>query len=251
MSCNWPIDESCLPPLPEESSGDDPVYESAVVSMEAAKSLAVEVLWALSGRQFCLQEAVVRPCPAAPVTGVVDRLTYTPSYDLYSLFDYGWSLIGCGCVGRCVSSGPSMVHLDGPVYAIEEVLIGDEVLDETEYVLEGDVLYRTGAAWWPSQDMTRPAGEPGTWQVTYLWGSEPPPGTAKLAGLLTAEFYAACTGGKCRLPRTVSEVSRQGVTHRVVNPSDIYATGKTGIPEIDLWLSAVNPHRLLSAPSVL
>jgi hypothetical protein len=249
VSCNWPIDESCFPALPEESSGDDPVYDAAVLSLESAKALAVEVLWALSGRQFCLQEMVVRPC--LDNLGTAQRLRYESAYELFSWYDQGWRLVNCGCANGCVASGPGMVHLDGPVNSVQEVWIAGELLDESEYVLEGDILYRTGASWWPSQDMSRPAGEPGTWEVTYLRGFEPPAGTAKLAGLLTAEFYQACTGGKCRLPRSVSEVSRQGVTHRVVNPSDIYSTGKTGIPEIDLWLAAVNPNRLISAPIVL
>lgn len=250
MSCNWPIDETCLPDLPEESSGEDPDYLAAVLALDAAKALATQVLWALSGRQFCLVETAVRPCPEKYPPSL--RRPVTPSsYEVFSWRDYGWAGVGCGCSGSCIQSGPGMVHLPGPVYEIVEVTVDGDVLDPSEYVLEGNVLYRTGASWWPSQNMGRPASEPGTWQVTYLRGTPPPPETAKLLGLLTAEFYNACTGGKCRLPRTVSEISRQGVTHRIVNPNDIYATGKTGIPEIDLWLSAVNPHHVMSAPVVL
>ena len=95
-----------------------------------------------------------------------------------------------------------------------------------------------------------PSGEAGTWSVTYLRGLPIPAGASRLAGMLATEFYNACTGGKCRLPRSVSEVSRQGVTHKIVNPNEIYAVGKTGIPEIDLWLSAVNPSHLTAAPVV-
>ncbi len=98
--------------------------------------------------------------------------------------------------------------------------------------------------------MTRPLDEPGTWSVTYTRGVPPPPGSAKLVGLLAQEFLAACNGGKCRLPRRVRSVTRQGVTMDMVDPTDVYATGKTGIPEIDLWLSAVNPHRVQEPISV-
>lgn len=86
--------------------------------------------------------------------------------------------------------------------------------------------------------------------MEYLRGIAVPPGVPRLTAMLATEFYNACTGGRCRLPRTVSEVTRQGVTHRIVNPNDIYSVGKTGIPEVDLWLSAVNPYHLLSAPVV-
>lgn len=241
------IDETCLPELPDAPAAE---YAAAAASMDAAKELAVQVLWALSGRQFCLTETVVRPCPQS-YPASLHRAVSPTAYEVFSWRDYGWAGVGCGCSGSCIRSGPSMVHLPGPVHEIIDVTINGNSIDASEYVLEANVLYRTGAGWWPSQNLTRPASDPGTWQVTYLRGIAPPPETAKLVGLLAAEFYSACTGGKCRLPRTVSEVSRQGVTHRIVNPGDIYSLGKTGVPEIDLWLSAINPHHILSAPSVL
>ena len=248
--CVWPVDETCLPTLPEESS--DEGYQSAAASLEAAQVLAVQVLWALSGRQYGVCPAIVRPCPQSYPPRYYGRRPLPSSYEIFSWADYGWALTGCGCGGRCTVTGPGMVHLPGPVAEIVAVTINGVEIDPTEYAVEGDVLYRIGSSSaWPSQDMSRPATEPGTWQVEYLRGIEPPAGAAKLVSLLTTEFYNACTGGRCRLPRTVTEVTRQGVTHRIANPNDIYATGKTGIPEIDLWLAAVNPHHLLQAPSVL
>lgn len=249
MSCEWPIDESCLPVLPESSS-DDPEALATEVALEAAKMLAVEVLWSLSGRRFGVCPTVVRPCPQAYPPGL-SRRPMPGQYEIFSWRDYGWALTGCGCGSMCALTGPGMVHLPGPVSEVTAVYIDGVEIADSEYVVEGDVLYRTGAGWWPSQDLSRPATEAGTWKVEYLRGEPPPEGTAKLVGLLAAEFFNACTGGKCRLPRTVTEVSRQGVTHRMVDPNAIYSSGKTGIPEIDLWLSAVNPHHLLSAPSVL
>lgn len=244
---NWPIDESCLPTLPDV---EDDTYPAAVDALEAAKDLAVQVLWALSGRQYGVFTETVRPCPENYPPSLQRR--WVPSeYQVYSLQEYGWFGISCGCTGSCVDTGPGAVHLPGPVVEITAVTIDGVQLDPSEYTLEGDVLYRTGASWWPSQNLSQPVTEDGTWKVEYLRGILPPSGIGKLAALLATEFYNACTGGKCRLPRTVSEVTRQGVTHRVASASDIYATGKTGIPEIDLWLSAVNPHQLATAPVVL
>ena len=133
---------------------------------------------------------------------------------------------------------------------VVEVRIGNTVLDPSAYVLEGDLLYRTGGLSWPSQDLTRPLPEDGTWSVTYTRGVPPPEGTAVLAGLLAKEFISACTGGKCRLPRRVQSVSRQGVTYDMADPLPLLQAGKTGLPEIDLWLQAVNPHVLQSPPKV-
>ena len=249
MPGNWTIDETCLPDLPPVGS-TDPSYAAAVLSMDAAKDVAVQVLWALSGRQYGVFKTVVRPCPEN-YPSWMQREWFPREYSVYALYDSGWFTTGCGCIGSCVETGPSAVHLPGPVSAITSVTIDGAVIPSSGYVLEGDVLYRAGAAWWPSQDLSKPVTMAGTWKVEYMRGLTPPAGTAKLAGLLAAEFYNSCTGGKCRLPRTVTEVSRQGVSHRMVNPQDIYASGKTGIPEIDLWLAAVNPNHLAEAPSVM
>lgn len=235
----WPVDTTCLPDV----SSDDP----SLGALDDATQMAAAVLWALSGRQFGLTETRVRPCPS---WGAFRVRLYPPTYQIFSWSD-GWTFTGCGCGGGCNLSGPAMVHLPGPVAEVYEVEIAGEELSPTEYALEGNILYRVGGKYWPCQDMGRPLGEANTWAVTYLRGQAVPPGVGRLTAQLATEFYNACTGGKCRLPRTVTEVSRQGVTHRVVNPAEIYATGKTGIPEVDMWLAAVNPNHLQTAPQVL
>lgn len=81
-------------------------------------------------------------------------------------------------------------------------------------------------------------------------GTPVPGGVGVLVGTLAKEFLDACSGGKCRLPRRVQQVSRQGVSYQMVDPTDIYRSGLTGIPEIDIWLSSVNPNRLMAPPRV-
>lgn len=79
-----------------------------------------------------------------------------------------------------------------------------------------------------------------------------PESFAALTGLLAKEFLAALDNeGRCRLPRTVTVASRQGITYRAYDPQVIYANGKTGLPEIDLLLAAINPHALMAAPTVI
>ncbi|MEU9805430.1 hypothetical protein [Mycobacterium sp. NPDC050853] len=247
MSCDWPIDRSCLPPLPE--LGDTPTpeersaYDHALLARNNAEDIAVQVLWSLSGRQFGACETTVRPCP-----------TYAQGFGYGSVIltlDAGhWVSWPCGCIGGCSVSGPRVVHLPGPVDAIVSVTIEGAVLDPSGYQLEGNALYRTGGAW-PRQDLGAPLGEPGTWSLTYTRGYPPPDGVDKLTGLLAKEFLAACAGGKCRLPRNVRSVARQGVNYEVYDPRDVYANGKTGLSEVDLWLAAVNPNHLMAAPEVL
>lgn len=241
MSCSWPIDRSCLPVA---------VAEPDIAQQEDAEDLAVQVLWALSGRQFGVCPVKVRPCP--PGCGSIYDLT--PDPPLLAIWDgANWRNIACGCGRRCSWVAPNVVHLglrvQLPIQSVEAVVIDGIELDPSEYALEGDLLYRVNGNW-PAQDLTKPLDSEGTWAVTFLRGYPPPAGTGKLVALLAKEFLAACAGGKCRIPRRVRQVSRQGVTYDMADPVDILANGKTGIPEIDLWLASVNPKAMAAPPTV-
>ena len=223
-------------------------YRQRVIERNGAENLAVSILWALSGRQFGLAEHLVRPCPPQrqwPGSG-----SLVGSY-LLSWEGDRWVNWPCGCSGGCQISGPRAVHLPGPVHSITEVKIANVVTDDDTYKLEGNTLYRVGGQW-PYQDLSRPSGEVNTWTVKYQRGIPVPPGVDQYTGILANEILAAIDGdGKCRLPRTVTTASRNGVTYRAYDPAKIYAEGKTGIPEIDLWLAAVNPNHLTAAPTVI
>ncbi|UYL88131.1 head-to-tail adaptor [Gordonia phage Evaa] len=253
MSCEWPVDRGCLPDLP--TLPDDPTeaqqaeYDAVKLSQDSAIDMAIGILWALSGRQYGVCPAAARPCP--PVDLRVSNL-YLPTAVPFWDGDY-WSNASCGCLGgSCVQSAPSRVHLPGPVQAITSVRIGGVELNASEYVVEGDALIRTGGRAWPGQNITVPADAPGGWIVEYTKGVPVPAGVPTLVGQLAAEIVKACgDGGKCRIPRNVVAVTRQGVSYQVYDPQTIYAAGKTGLPEIDLWLASVNPHHLLQGPSVV
>ncbi|KAB7761181.1 hypothetical protein [Mycolicibacterium mucogenicum] len=253
MSCDWPIDRTCLPELPV--LGDNPTpseqaeYDAKLLQRNAAEDLAVEVLYALSGRQFGVCPEIIRPCP--PRWWDQQHYQRPAFYGMLSDLDLYVLAQGCGCAGRCIKSGPRMLHLPGPVVSITKVTVDGAELAATDYQLEQDTLYRLGDQAWPGQNLGRPLGEPGTWSVEYQRGTPPPRGTANLVGMLAKEFLAACNGGKCRLPRNVTHVSKGGVSYEVYNPNDIYSKGKTGIPEVDLWLSSVNPNHLAAPPSVI
>jgi hypothetical protein len=238
-TCNWPVDRSCLP----NATGEVDQARQA-----DAEALAVTVLWSLTGRQFGACDTIIRPCPtpyANLATGSVVGPGWFPAW-----VDGNWRNITCGCAGGCNDTVPSVIHLPGPAQAVTEVKIGGAVLPPDQYKLEGDRLYRVGGVAWPSQDLSRPLPEDGTWSVTYQRGVPVPDGVGVLVGTLALEFLNACTGGKCRLPRRVQSLQRQGVSYQMVDPTDIYAAGLTGIPEIDMWINSVNPRRIMAAPSV-
>ncbi|MGV0738235.1 hypothetical protein ABQF35_14255 [Mycobacterium syngnathidarum] len=248
MSCEWPVDRTCLPDLPV--LGDDPTeaeqaaYDAAVAQRNSAENIAIQVLWSLSGRQFGVCETTVRPRPAHS-QGFGHCGPFILALDMGHWVDWP-----CGCIGSCSVSNPRVVHLPGPVDAIAAVTIDGVQLDQTDYQLEGNALYRKGGQW-PRQDLGRPLGESGTWSVTYTLGMAVPAGVDKLTGQLAREFAAACGDeDECRLPRTLVATTRRGVSHQF-DPSKILAAGKTGLAEVDLWLAGVNPNHLAQAPEVL
>lgn len=253
-ACEWEIDRTCLPALPVLSdtptNEEQAAYDLAVAQRNAAETTAVEILWSLSGRRFGVCPVTARPCP--PQQHLFRYRYDWPVTAFYGLSELDRYLLlqGCGCHGYCRESGPSMLHLPGPVQSITAVVIDGVTLDPSDYTLEGDVLYRLGAPW-PSQNLGLPAGEDGTWTVEYMQGTPPPDATAKLAGLLALEFLNACNGEECRLPLGVTSVSRRGVSFDMFNLSEMYNSGKTGLPEIDMWLAAVNPNHLACAPEVI
>lgn len=247
MTFTWPLDRSRFSALPEMGDPPTPEYLRAATEQIAAAQLAVTIMHALSGRQFGLYRQTVRPWRAEY------RGFFSGGVTSYLLSREGdrWVNWPCGCTGGCERGGPRMVHLPGPVHSIVEVTIAGAVQDASSYVVEDNVLYHKITPW-PFQDLGRPLGEANTWSVTYERGIPVPSGVDALTGLLAAEMLSALNNeGRCRLPRTVTTASRNGVTYRAYDPAAIYASGKTGIPEIDLWLSAVNPRALPAAPSVL
>lgn len=241
-SCQWPITPGCLPEIDPES----PTAAADYARLQACMDTAVGVLWAFTGRQFGCCPRLLRPCPQQRDPGMY----WSPGLSWFPVLDGGvWRNLSCGCGPSCQVGGPGVVHLPGPVCEITAVTVDGVEIPTTDYVLEGDRLYATSGEW-PTQDLTRPAGSPGTWSVEYGYGRTPPAGAGQMVALLAREFWEACTGGKCRLPSRTQSLTRQGVAIQLMDPAELFADFQTGITEIDLWIAAHNPHRLSAPPAV-
>jgi len=228
-SYEWPVDFSVLP---------SDLDEHKQLVLEQSLDAAVSILWALTGRWYGIQAVEARPCPPG-----------RSAVGIPLSIGRGWQpVLDAGTVRNVsvlqVACRDSAITLPGPV--IE--LLGWQV-DGDEMSLEGlqrygDSVMRTAGGAWPPQDLSLPATEEGTWAIRYLRGHMPPAGAARMVALLALEFYNGATGGECRLPRRVTNVQRQGVTISMVDPTEIFDSGATGITEVDLWVRSVNPYRL-------
>lgn len=153
--------------------------------------------------------------------------------------------IGCGCGGPCGCGPICEVKLQGRVHSITEIKIDGVIVSPSTYTVQApNLLVRTaGAGCWPEcQALDKPDTEPGTWSVTYLRGTAPDAAASRMVTTLAAELQAPCEKRACRLPARVSSIVRDGVTYTILDDLSAFDKGRTGIPEIDMWIAAINPY---------
>jgi hypothetical protein len=237
--------------------------------LESSAEIASEIVYALSGRQFnggrCT--ATVRPV-ATPqglrIWGLVGAGFYSAPYGLAS----GNSLMA-GVPGQwgwldSHATNPKPAHVDlgvYPVTSITQVLIDGVVIPADEYRLDNNrTLTRmlptadaqaTEVYGWPyTQRIDLPATEPGTFEVQFTYGVAPSNGGIQAAAVLAQQIALAAAGQTHRLPSRVTTVQRQGISAVVMDTGDIIENGRTGLAEVDLWVKAVNPAKLVRRSQV-
>lgn len=228
---------------------------------------ASDLLFEASRRLFpgsC--QDTVRPCARRSVADVRPAWHGTVLDGLPGS-NFGWGGLGwqqswgvCLCnmplSRQCGCSGLSEITLGGePATSIVEVLIDGEVLDPAKYTVHDNrwlVRVRdpdgTWHAWPCCQDMTKPSTEPGTWQVTFTYGT-PPPSDGVLACVdLALELARLNSEGDCALPPRITSMIRQGVQVALLDPLAVVAAGGTGVYSVDLFLQ---PYRKRTRPATV
>lgn len=239
--CNWPIIYPCEVPddLPDGVQ-------------EWSEQMAIEIVWAASGRRFGLCTTTYRPCRVGCEVG-------GPQINAWNLVgNGGWlnrdpwggsifALIGCGCRDNCSCSTLEAIDLwHTNVRTIEDVTIDGDTLDPAAYRLSRNKLLRVDGESWPAcQDWEVDLGEVGSWSITYTHGKSVPFGGRVAAGIMANELRkSVCGDDECELPRRVQTVTRSGVSVAFIDPMAFLEKGLTGLYEVDLWILSVNPNRL-------
>lgn len=207
---------------------------------QRALMVASEILWALSGRRWygfgCLEEAYLRSTPPRPGTGA------WPYHE-------SWGDCGCWLQADWINGYPVAAflgrwpHVEG-VYAVK--LPRDSVTEITSVTINGDSFTSynlTRSGWLERVDGKSWDVCSGTTVITYRHGEPPPIGGVQAAVALGIELARDMFNlGKCKLPRRLTTVTRQGVTVDIADSLDILERGGTGLTSVDLWLRAVNPE---------
>jgi hypothetical protein len=212
--------------------------------------VASEVLWVKSGRQFDSCTVTVRPCRDECWGG--GTFPWSGQWSEWGVgwpWPYNWNgqwfNMGCGgCEGSCSCTVLHTVTLPSGVSSIEEIRIDGEVLPSSAYVVyDNRLLVRTDGSEWPRcNDLSKADTEIGTWTITFTSGTTVPALGRLAVGELAYELALACVGDKaCKLPSAVQSVVRQGVSMTFFDPNVVFADGKLGLRNCDLFLSTFNP----------
>lgn len=226
----WPVDEACSYGIPVVPADRTPLQVHAM-------AVATEMLWRLTAGIYGTCPYTVRPCGRK--CGSFD---FFPTQTIQGV----WINVSCSCEqSTCGCCYVCEIELPGPVAEVTEVKIDGIVIDPGTYRIDnGNRLVRVGqdAECWPQcQTLSEPDTEVDTFSVSYLKGLPVPPGGQRAVAALAAEIVKSCTQGPCRLPARVQQIVRQGETIQLINDVDFLRSGLTGIPEVDMWLVAVNP----------
>lgn len=237
-------DWSCIP----KSTFDE--FDSDMVAR--AEALAWSTLVALTGFYFTACPITVRPCRKS-CSSDWDRWATPSGGSSFSphIGAQGYWVNSCMCgADPCSCTVIREIALPGPVGGPLVVTIDGIELDPSAYRVDnGNRLVRQDGEDWPScQDMNLPAGEIGTWTVTYYRGTGPNTLLNYAAGVLAYEFYLACDGQDCRLPDGVTQISRQGIQMQL--STGMFTGGMTGIREVDAVVSLYNPNGLQAPPYI-
>jgi hypothetical protein len=129
------------------------------------------------------------------------------------------------------------------INVIEVRMDGEALIPDVDYRLDnGKYLTRLGGELWPwCNDLSQLEGE-GTWSVTVTLGKDVPVMGQMAVGELACEFAKACVGDdSCKLPATVQQLTRQGVSMTFIDPNQLFENGQTGLYFSDLFIRSVNP----------
>jgi hypothetical protein len=137
------------------------------------------------------------------------------------------SCASCGCLHMLRLRG-------GPILSVQAMYSGESAISLDDVVIYdySYVAVYPGRCW----------DTCGNVEVTYTYGA-PPPALGRLAAIALADQYLLAMAGSedCMLPQRVTSISRQGMSWTLLDPQDFLDKGRTGIYQVDLFLTTVNP----------
>lgn len=233
------------------------------VDQHYAIEVATELLFILTGRQFNTGRSIVRPSSIGGAYGNQSYLYPYSSMSGYGAawgFAAGWSWTAIGMGWWQSGQDLSEVVLQGPVLRINNVMVNGQSLGSWEQGQPSNPNYtvydrrrlirninpsngNVSSAWPWNQQIQLGLDQSGTWMIDYNWGVGPGAlGKAACAALATEVCLALSGSNKTQLPQRVQSIATSGVTTLVGDALTFIQSDLTGIPLVDMFINAVNPH---------
>lgn len=231
----------------------DPVPQPII---DNATIVASQILWAITGRQFGMCSATIRPCRKC-ANGCCDPINSAgdfygvPWYPIH-LADGSWTNAACDCQDECSCTKLSEIKLPYPTCEVNAVVIDGVEVEDTEYVLYNfhQLVRLNGESWPTCNDLSKPSTEEGTWSVTLTYGRDVPELVLLGAAEMACEIIKNCVGKPCKLPQRISSVTRQGVSVSFLDAMDFLDKGQTGLYFADLAARTYNPKGLAKKATI-
>lgn len=242
--CDWPIIMDCSPAA---------AFESDVVTL--AMESAADIMNAATARRFGVCTSTFAPLPPPPCEvghqdgwALVDpRLSPSSSAGAFRAFyNGGGGCDGCGWYG-CVCGLNTKIRLwHTRVIDVTQVVVGGDVLTDTAYYLDGNILIRDDGDGWPVEQSGR-RGSDTSWEVTYRHGIPLSRAGMIATGVLACEIaMALAADDECTLPqRTKTYTNHAGLTIGFIDPMEFLSDGLTGLYIPDQWIKRENPHGIV------
>lgn len=232
---------------------------------------AGQVLYALTGRQFKgLCRATIRPGhDSCSCGGLCAAHAFGwPFSGGFGLYGSGWP-VGFGAWLGGAQEGPrntlicaSEIDLAHDARLVESIKIDGIEIDPATWRLDplGKLVRQPDASGnqlvWPCcSRVGPPTGQPGTFEIRYLYGQDPPGAVVMAVNVLAGQFWLATNpggAGQCKLPAHVMTMVRQGISSTfVTDVSVILEKGYTGLPLVDQVIAAFNPNHLTRRARVI
>lgn len=199
-------------------------------------TLASELLWMLSGRRWigpgCVETATLRSWPPMQGRG---QWPYDPSWGRCRCWVDSVNVVDVPFTHHRSTLGVYAIQLPrSPITNVVSVTIDGQPFTGYQMLRNGWIERTDGGTWEVCSGNT---------EVTYQFGEPPPFGGKRAAIALAFEIGLEQTGDEaCRLPSNVVSVTRQGLTYQMQSAAELQDLYRTGVPEVDRWLMAVNPQ---------
>lgn len=238
----WPIDPAACADL---ANFDAPI--KALAQAMAGSTLRMLTGFSVGGCPLVLRPCRVS-CVAASSRWVYDGQSYYPA-------NYGGVWMNVSSCNACASSTcqhsvTKSVMLGPNRTNVTQVKVDGVVLSPTAYRVVDGVLLRTDGGVWPTtQDMDKDDTQVGTFAVYYTPGWPVDGLGAYAAGIMACEYAKMLAGQSCRLPKSVTQITRQGISMTITPGA--FPEGLTGIALVDAYILSVNPHGLKQPSAVI